>query len=238
MKSMQEQEMIKMKYRQHMLDGLSFEKACKTYVLAMRAPQYLSVQPVECDEFINGRQVYYFQKAVKRFSCEESGGRHCCSREELIHEAVRITGLPEADACSLLHRLFAFQPELTYSNRGALCKTTLFAEKIPLVVKEIAIPYDMLKRELPDEWYISLQIPDEIIDKMVWGCRKAGTPKPLPCSGRFAEQVLRVYKRRRGEFIRKYSFGTLKFLWLEYGSIDFPQEDVRRKIAELFRKMT
>lgn len=237
MRSVQIWEKRQLDYWRRIFAGLSFEEACRTYVLKARPPQYLGIQPIERDIFIEGRHEHYFQKAVKHFPCEDAKDRHCCSKEELIAEAARITGSSESEAHSLLYRLFAFQPELTYSNRGALCKTDFPAEKTLFDAKEIAIPYDMLKRDLPDEWYISLQIPEKIIDGMIWGCRKAGSPSALPCSGRFAERVLRLYKHRRGEFIGRYSFDTLKFFWLEYGSMDFPQKEVGIKVAELFRKM-
>ena len=215
-----------------LLKGKSFEEACRTYVLNMRSPQYLSSQPIERDEYIDGRHEHYFQKAMKHFPSEDPAQRHCYSREALISEAVRVTGLNEEEAVSLLHRLFTFQPELTYCNRGAVCKNKPVFGLESADIKLISIPYDMLAKELPVEWYVSLQIPEHIIGKMVWGCRKTGSPDRHPCSSRFAEQLLRLYKQRRGEFIRQYSFETLKFFWLEYGSMEFPQHDVEQTVGK------
>lgn len=216
-----------------LLKGKTFEEACRTYVLNMRSPQYLSHQPIERDEYIDGRHRHYFQKAMKHFPSEDPAQKHCYSREELISEAAHAAGLTEGKAQLLLHRLFTFQPELTYSNRGAVCKNNPVPGFESADIKRISIPYDILAKELPDEWYVSLQIPEHIIDKMVWGCRKTGSPRPHPCSSRFAEQLLRQYKQRRGEFIRKYSFDTLKFFWLEYGSMKFPRSQVEQAVSKI-----
>ena len=216
-----------------LLKGKSFEEACRTYVLNMRSPQYLDIQPIERDEYINGRHKHYFQKAMKHFPSEDPAQKHCYSREELISEASRATGLSEQEAGSLLDRLFTFQPELTYTNHGAVCKNNPVFGFESADIKRISIPYDILVKELPDEWYVSLQIPEQIINKMVWGCRKTGSPNRHPCSSRFAEQLLRQYKQRRGEFIRKYSFDTLKFFWLEYGSMKFPKDEVEHTVSKI-----
>ena len=225
-----------MKHREwltRLLQGKSFDDACRTYVLAMRSPQYLSRQPVERDEYINGRHRCGFQKAMKHFPSEDPVQKHCFSREELIFEAAQATGLSEAEALSLLHRLFTFQPELTYCNRGAVCKISPVAGFESMDIEMISIPYDILEKELPDEWYVSLQIPEHLIERMVWGCRKTGSPRPHPCSSRFAERLLRLYKNRRGEFIRKYSFETLKYFWLEYGSMIFPRNQVEQIVGNI-----
>ena len=216
-----------------LLKGKTFEEACRTFVLKMRSPQYLSAQPIEQDEYIDGRHRHYFQKALKHFPSENPAQKHCYSREELISEAAQATGLSEAEAVSLLLELFTFQPELTYSNRGAVCKNNPVFGFESADIKRISIPYDILAKELPDEWYVSLQIPEQIINQMVWGCRKTGSARPHPCSGRFAEQLLRQYKQRRGEFIRKYSFDTLKFFWLEYGSMKFPKDEVEQTVSRI-----
>ncbi|MBR4662354.1 MAG: hypothetical protein IKO93_00640 [Lentisphaeria bacterium] len=121
---------------------------------------------------------------------------------------------------------------MTYCNRGAVCKNNPVFGFESADIKRISIPYDLLAKELPDEWYVSLQIPEHIINKMVWGCRKSCSLSPHPCSSRFAEQLLRLYKRRREEFIRKYSFDTLKFFWLEYGSMEFPQDKVEQTVRK------
>lgn len=216
-----------------LLGGKTFEEACRLYVLKTRPPQYLAVQPLERDEYVDGRREHCFQRALKHFPADDPAERHCCSREELISEAARTTGLPAAEASSLLESLFAFQVELTYCRRGAVCKKSPVPGFGRGGAVRAAIPYDVLERELPDEWYVSLQIPEHIIAEMVWGCRKAGSPEVHPCGSRFAERLLRLYKRRRGEFIGKYSFGALKFFWLEYGSMAFPQRDVERTVGQL-----
>ena len=203
------------------------------YVLKMRSPQYLSHQPIERDEYINGKHEYGFQKTLKHFPSDDPTRKHCYSREDLISEASHITGLNEGDAVTLLHRLFAFQPELTFCDRGAVCKKNPVSGFEDFDTARIAIPYDTLEKQLPDEWYISLQIPEPVIDRMVWGCRKTGSPKPHPCSSSFAERLLRLYKNRRGELIRKYSFETLKYFWLEYSSMKFPQIQVKRIVAKI-----
>ena len=212
------------------LRGLSFEEACRVYVLKARSPQYLAVQPIPVDEIIEGRRIRGFQKAMKHFCSEDPTQKHCYSREELISEAARLTGLPDAEACSLLHQLFAFQPELTYCERGAVCREVPVSGFESAEIDSAAIPYDTLKRSLPDQWYVSLQIPEPVIEQMVWAIRKAGSSQPHPCSSRFAEQVLRLYKRRRGEFIRKYSFETLRFFWLEYASMKYPRHEVEKTV--------
>ncbi|MBQ7208926.1 MAG: hypothetical protein IJS01_14100 [Lentisphaeria bacterium] len=220
-------------YLMRLLGGKPFEEACRLYVLKTRSPQYLAVQPLERDEYVDGRHEHYFQRAVKHFPADDPAGKHCCSREELISEAARTTGLPEEEAAVLLDRLFAFQPELTFCERGALCKMSSVPGFACSGAARAAIPYGVLARELPEEWYISLQIPEPVIEKMVWGCRKTGSPEGYPCSRRFAERLLRLYKRRRGEFIREYSFETLKFFWLEYGSMKFPRRDVERVVGRI-----
>ena len=98
-----------------LLEGLSFTEACRVYVLKSRPAQYLSAPPVEDDG--------HFRRAMKWFPANDPAQKHCCSREELIAEAARITGLPGREACALLHRLFAFQPELTFREHGAVCKS-------------------------------------------------------------------------------------------------------------------
>ena len=221
-------------YLTRLLLGKSFEEACRTYVLKMRSPQYLSNQPIEQDEYINGMHEHYFQKTLKHFPSNDPTQKHCYSREELISEAAQATGLSAAGALTLLQRLFSFQPELVYSERGAVCKKNPVAGFEAFDVKRSAIPYVILEKQLPADWYISLQIPDHIIEKMTWGCRKTGSPGAHPCSSRFAERLLRLYKRRRGEFIRKYSFETLKFYWLEYGSMNFPQSQVEQIVGKIF----
>ncbi len=216
-----------------LLKGKTFEEACRVYVLRMREPQYLGIQPIEREEHIDGRHRRYFQRTMKHFPSEDPAQKHCYSREALISEAAHATGLNEEEAGSLLQRLFTFQPELTYSSQGAVCKNHPVFGFESADIKRISIPYDILAKELPDEWYVSLQIPEHIINKMVWGCRKTGSSRPHPCSSRFAEQLLRLYKRRRGEFIRKYSFDTLKFFWLEYGSMEFPQTEVEQTVRKV-----
>ncbi len=211
------------------LSGLSLEEACRVYVLGSRPEQYISAQPVWVSEYLDDRKISRYQKKMKWFPAGEPDRRHCLSREELLAETCRITGPTGCGPETVLHRLFAFQPELTYSNYGALCKPgfmPFFAE----FAEKASIPYDVLKKELPDEWYISLQIPEHILDRMVWSCRKTGMPERHPCSSRFAERILRLYKKRRGDFIRKYSFNSLKFLWLEYGSIHFPREKILQTV--------
>ena len=220
-------------YLTRLLRGKSLEDGCCMYVLKMRSPQYLSHQPIERDEYINGKHEYGFQKTLKHFPSDDPTRKHCYSSEELISEASHITGLNEGDAVTLLHRLFAFQPELTFCDRGAVCKKSPVSGFEDFDIERIAIPYDILEKQLPDEWYISLQIPEPVIDRMVWGCRKTGSPKPHPCSSRFAERLLRLYKNRRGEFIRKYSFETLKYFWLEYSIMKFPQIQVKRIVAKI-----
>ena len=223
---------IRKEFWQEKLKGLSLEEACRAYLLNGRPPQYIAVQPVREEEFVFGMHLVHYRRALKRFLSTDTGRNHCCSKEELLAETSRMTGLPEHESERLLHRLFGFQPELTYNNFGARCKPENLA--IPVFKEwagEVAVPYDILKKDLPDEWYISLQIPEKIIDRMVWGIRKAGSTIPHPCSSIFAERVLRLYKRRRGEFIRKYSFDFLKFLWLEYGSIHFPLEKIQKTVA-------
>ena len=216
------------------LKGLSLEDAYRVYLLKNRSPQYIAVQPIREEEFVFGMHLVHYRKALKRFLSENPEQRHCYSREELLAETSRMTGLPEHESEHLLHRLFAFQPELTYNNFGARCKPeTLTIPVFKEWAEEVAAPYDILKKDLPDEWYISLQIPERIIDRMVWGIRKTGNLEPHPCSSRFAEHVLRLYKRRRGEFIRKYSFESLKFLWLEYGSLDFPRSKVEKTVRNI-----
>ena len=214
------------------LKGLSFEEACRVYVLKCRSPQYLAAQPVPVDEILDGRRIHRFQKALKQFCNEDPAQKHCYSREELVAEAARVTGLPDPEACALLHRLFAFQPELTYCERGAVCRTLPVSGFGSIGLDSVAVPYDMLKKSLPEKWYVSLQVPEPVIERMVWGLRKAGSPQPHPCSSGFAEQVLRLCKRRRGEFIRKYSFETLWFFWLEYGSMKFPRREAEKAVRE------
>ena len=214
------------------LKDLSPADACRVYLLDSRPPQYIPVQPIREEEFVFGMHLVHYRRALKRFLSEDPEQRHCYSREELLSETSRMTGLSDHESEHLLHRLFAFQPELTYNNFGARCKPeTLTIPVLKEWAGEIAVPYDILKKDLPDEWYVSLQIPERIIDRMVWGIRKTGSTVPHPCSSIFAERVLRLYKRRRGEFIRKYSFESLKFLWLEYGSICFPLEKIKKTVA-------
>ena len=216
------------------LKGFSFADACRVYLLKDRSPQYIAVEPVRAEEFIFGMHLVHYRRALKRFLSEDPEQRHCYSREELLAETSHMTGLPEPESEHLLHQLFDFQPELTYNNFGARCKPENLA--IPMFKEwagEVAVPYDILKKDLPDEWYISLQIPEKVIDRMVWGIRKTGNTIPHPCSSIFAERVLRLYKRRRGEFIRKYSLKSLKFLWLEYGSLDFPRSKVENTVRNI-----
>ena len=222
------------KFWREKLKGLSFADACRVYLLNSRQAQYITVQPVLEEEIVSGIRRVRYQQAVKRFLSADPDQNHCYSREELLTETSRMTGLSEHGSESLLHRLFAFQPELTYNNHGALCKPG--SKPIPLLGKwegKVSVPYHFLKKDLPDEWYISLQIPEEIIARMVWRIRKSGSLEPHPGSGRFAERILRLYKRRRGEFIREYSFESLKFLWLEYGSMDFPQSKVEKAVEHI-----
>ena len=233
MKIQQIEDRRRREYLMRLLGGEPFEEACRLYVLKTRPPQYVAVQPLERNEYVDGRQKHYFQRVLKHFPAEDPAERHCCSREELISEAARTTGLPEAEASSLLKSLFAFQPELTYCRRGAVCKRSPVPGFGRGGAAKAAIPYGVLARELPDEWYISLQVPEHIIEEMVWGCRKTGCPEAHPCGSRFAERLLRLYKRRRGEFIGKYSFEALKFFWLEYGSMAFPQREVERTVGQL-----
>jgi len=233
MKIRQFVEKRRQEYLTRLLQGKSFEEACRTYVLKMRSPQYLSHQPIERDDYINGKREHFFQKTQKHFPGDDPAQKHCYSREELISEAAHITGSDEKEAISLLHRLFEFQPELAYSNRGAVCKNDPVFGLESADIKMITIPYDILAKQLPDEWYISLQVPEPVIARMIWGCRKTGSPEPHPCSSRFAENLLRLYKRRRGEFIRQYSFETLKYFWLEYGSMKFPQSQVEQIVGKI-----
>ena len=95
-------------YLTRLLQGKSLEDACRTYVLEMRSPQYLSTQPVEYDVYINGKHEHGFQQSLKHFPCDDPARKHCCFREELISAAAQATGLPEEQAQALLHRLFAF----------------------------------------------------------------------------------------------------------------------------------
>lgn len=215
------------------LRGLSFDEACRKYVLYNRPPQYISAPAAGSGAECDGRGIRTFRPALKSFPSEDPARKHCLSREELIAETSRITGLPEGPARSLLYRLFAFQPELTFGRRGALCGGEFAAGFDPLDVKTVSIPYPALEKELPEEWYISLQIPEALIDRMVWGVRKAGRTAPCPCSSRFAGSVLRLGKRCRGGFIRECSFEELKFLWLEYPSMAFPRTEVEKTVREL-----
>ena len=216
------------------LQGLSLDEACRIYVLTCRPVQYISVPPSRVEEFVNGVRIIRYQKALKQFSADEPDRQHCFSREELLSETCRLTGCGKANAETLLHRLFAFQPDLTYGRYGAVCKQKSLPE-FEMFGGKVSMPSESLKDVLPEEWYISLQIPDTLIDRMVWSCRKHGMPECHPCSSVFSEKILKLYKKRRGDFIREHSFGTLKFLWLEYGSIGFPQKKIIQTVNKYRR---
>ncbi|MBO4631565.1 MAG: hypothetical protein J5858_06555, partial [Lentisphaeria bacterium] len=195
----------------------------------------ITVQPIREENFFNGTKIIRYQKALKEFSANETAGKHCYSREELLAETCGVTGCARNEAETVLHQLFAFQPDLTYNRYGAICKQ----ERMPVFsgfCGTVSIPYEMLKKDLPEEWYISLQIPDALIDRMIWSCRKAGQTICHPCSSLFAERILQLYKKRRGDFIRKNTFRALKFLWLEYGSIGFPEERIRKTVIRYQRE--
>ena len=211
------------------LNGLSFEEACRTYVLKKRPIQYISVPPVR--ETAAGETMRW-RKALKHFPADDPEREHCCSKEELLEAVRRITGHAGQDAEHLLNRMFAFQPDLIYGKKGILCKPE-FLPAFGVFGGTVSIPFETLKEELPEEWYISLQIPDAWIGRLAWSCRRMGSTAYHPCSSRFAEQILNLYRRRRGDFIRKYSFEPLKFFWLEYGSMNFSQEFIRQRVRRL-----
>lgn len=216
------------------LQGLSLDEACRIYILNSRPRQYISVPPVRVEEIVDGMRIIKYQKALKQFSADEPDRKHCFSREELLAETCRLTECDEPDAETLLHRLFAFQPDLTYSRYGAICRQTCMPE-FGRFDGTVSMSCETLKGILPEEWYISLQIPDTLIARMVWSCRRPGMPGCQPCSSGFAEKILKLYKKRRGDFIREHSFQTLKFLWLEYGSIGFPQAKIIQAINQYRR---
>lgn len=178
------------------LQGLSPDEACRIYVLNSRPRQHISVPPVRTEELVDGMKIIRYQNAVKRFSADEPDRKHCFSREELLAEAHRVTGSSETDAENLLHRLFAFQPDLTYSRYGAACKPASLPDGFAMFGGTVSLPCETLKGELPEEWYISLQIPDEWIGRLIWSCRKPGMTKCHPCSSGFAEEILKLYKKR------------------------------------------
>lgn len=216
------------------LRGLSFDEACRAYVLNSRPRQYISVPPVRSEEIIDGMRITRYQRALKQFPADEPDRKHCFSREELLAETHRLTGCGEPDAETLLDRLFAFQPDLICSRYGAVCKPTSLPA-FGIFGGTICVPCETLKDELPEEWYVSLQIPDKWIDRLVWSCRKPGVTKCHPCSSRFAEEILKLYKKRRGDFIREHTFRTLKFLWLEYGCIGFPKVKIIKAVNKYMR---
>ena len=231
---MKTEEAYRSKWWSQKLQGLPFDEACRVYVLQSRPRQYISVPPVQIEEVVDGSRIIRYQKALKQFPADEPERKHCFSREELLAETHRLTGCGEPDAETLLHRLFAFQPDLTYNRYGAVCKQTSLPE-FATFGGTVSIPGETMKGELPEEWYISLQITDALIARMVWACRKPGMTECHPCSSRFAEEILKLYKKRRGDFIRKHSCRTLKFLWLEYGSLGFPQAKIIQTVNKYRR---
>ena len=231
---MKTEEAYRSRWWSEKLRGLPLDEACRVYVLKSRPRQYISAPPIRREEVVDGRRTVRFQQALKQFPADEPARRHCFSREELLAETRRLTGCGEPEAETLLHRLFAFQPDLTYNRYGAVCKERSLSA-FDAFRGTVSIPGETMKSELPEEWYISLQIPDALVARMVWTCRKPGMTERHPCSSRFAEEILKLYEKRRGDFIRKHSFRALKFLWLEYGSLGFPRAIIIQNVNKYRR---
>lgn len=154
-------------------------------------------------------------RTIRRFQSLDPDQPHCYSKTGLCERFGTLTGLPQTRAEECLHHLFDLQPSLTYGKYGALCREKTLAG-IPLTV---SVSPEYVDRFFPPEWYITLQIPEKIIRRMVWSCWRYRGYRPLEWSRGFAEQVLRLLKRRRGEFLHNHSAEELKFFWLEYGSM-------------------
>ena len=152
---------------------------------------------------------------IRQFRSVDPDLPHCRSKEALCGAFGELTGLPEKAAEAALNRLFAFQPSLTYGKRGALCK------KSPLAVFSgpAMLPPESVEKSFPPDWRITLQIPEELIDLMVWSCWRYDGYRPLGWRPCFAEKVLRLLKARRGAFLQEYSKEKLEFFWFEYGSM-------------------
>ena len=152
---------------------------------------------------------------VRGFQSLDPDQPHCYSKAELCGKFGALTGLPSKAAEACLHHLFDLQPSLTYGKFGALTKEKTLAG-IPGI---ISLSPESIDKIFPPEWYITLQLPEKNIRRMVWSCHRYGRFFPQEWSPAFAEQVLRLLKRRRGEFLQRYPPEELKFFWLEYGSM-------------------
>lgn len=154
-------------------------------------------------------------RSIRRFQSLDPDQPHCYSKDELCENFSMATGLPKEKAEGSLHHLFALQPSLTYGKYGALCrKNSLLG--IPGI---ISLSFEYVEKYFPPEWYITLQIPEKIIQRMIWSCWRYREYHPMEWSPFFAEQVLQLLKKRRGEFLKDHPQEELKFFWLEYGSI-------------------
>ena len=154
-------------------------------------------------------------RTSRRFQSLDPDQPHCYSKTELCEKFSTLTGLPAKDAEKSLHHLFDLQPSLTYGKFGALCKK----KKLAGIRGTVFISTESVDKIFPPEWYITLQIPEKTIRRMVWSCWRYRDWRPMPWSPAFAERVLRLLKKRRGEFLQHYPLEELKFFWLEYGSM-------------------
>lgn len=154
-------------------------------------------------------------RTVRQFRSLDPDQPHCYSKNELCAKFGMVTGLPPKRAEAYLHHLFALQPSLTYGKFGALSKKKTLAG----IPGTVSLSPESVERYFPPEWYLTLQLPEKTIRRMVWSCHRYGRFFPQEWSSAFAEQVLLLLKRRRGEFLQNYPAEELKFFWLEYGSM-------------------
>ena len=154
-------------------------------------------------------------RTSRRFRSLDPDQPHCYSKAELCESFSALTGLAEEAAEERLHHLFDLQPSLTYGKYGALSRQKTLAG----IPGTVSLSPEYVDRYFPPEWYITLQIPEKTIRRMVWSCWRYRGSRPLEWSNDFAEQVLRLLKKRRGEFLREHPAEKLKFFWLEYGSM-------------------
>ena len=154
-------------------------------------------------------------RTSRRFQSLDPDQPHCYSKAELCEKFSTLTGLPAKAAEESLHHLFDLQPSLTYGKFGALCKKKTLAG----FRGTVSLSPESVDKIFPPEWYITLQIPEKNIRRMVWSCWRYSEWRPMPWSPAFAERVLRLLKKRRGEFLQRHPLEDLKFFWLEYGSM-------------------
>ena len=161
-------------------------------------------------------------------------------REDLIGELRGLLNCGVAEAVDAFFRLFGGHADLE----------TKLLHRVPFV--HLAVPdpplplpdelrdsdawrtFDSVFEELPEEWYIHLQIPDGQLDLYRWVIREHGSRMyRVIASGEPAADRVRELRRERGNFLQRNPESALRRLWKDSGVWLLDERRIKREVFML-----